>query len=941
MDRLFGFTDPDGWTDGEVWADSNLAQEFDEIYHRIYSASSEEDPIYRIEAGDNFYIGCDPLLVKDWTPKTAPWTLDISGRDTAPMTIKFGLQKGESEIDANIKNHSPWIVNISGVFINLGADHHHIYGIKLKDSDPALTMIADVTGTEIHDCSFNNASLIDTNGYKMIDWILRNLTFINTIFRVLDIPYGSENVSTQDIKLTGEGDIGLVIRSGHTDMEVIGGSITNEAHNYSETGELYHGLVIESGAKAIVRYYVTEGFSGNCAKFDCEVDVKGIESTNDGAGIYFDEYSTADACQVNWLRQLEGESYAYYFAKGGELTNSGCNLDETGGLGIFAVETGTLTINGGDYRARLPLPAIYAKGDCTVVLNRVKINGVLYNETLEFVKGEAWRGQKAQVTLDTLPVYANKTLRTPYMHIPKLAEAVSVQGSSTPFSSYIDLKSGARLLIKKEGAVCYMPLDAWLGIDEPVIDSFRYSTETEIFVHQFTILPSPEVSPLVIDPSEFDNSLTANYAFEANEVYQVSLKISELESGSVTPSIGSASGQYSHSIEGTEVWLIRAPANASQITINTNGFNGNISNVYVRKLLRTETPAVPTLSAEVNGSDVTLDFEVLPIERLRDTVTADVIRTGVLNQNSEDGYRSSDNTKHYRFDNVSVSGKRNGITLRGSESLEVYRMSFTGGYPIDGNNAKWQAGIVSEQNSGPFTKIQQICFSDIDLELPSNYGDYTANNSDAALHNGKTSGEESFKYSAHHFSNILKNGSDAVMDAKKHVEINHCELVGACKMLRIQKHASCTVANTQFTHGYGSREVFSADGVSTVLEQWNCYVEDRRCVTVDQLTTDQKGHSDYADKPSIWFKANSNHVLKTYPTLHVYNRAAMTDMEFEYSTDSGSTWQVLNVPQVGLPGVIGILKRAINFSSGTYQIRCRCLNGALVGAWSNTISITV
>ena len=67
----------------------------------------------------------------------------------------------------------------------------------------------------------------------------------------------------------------------------------------------------------------------------------------------------------------------------------------------------------------------------------------------------------------------------------------------------------------------------------------------------------------------------------------------------------------------------------------------------------------------------------------------------------------------------------------------------------------------------------------------------------------------------------------------------------------------------------------------------------------------------------------------------------MTDMEFEYSTDSGSTWQNLNVPQVGLPGVVGAFKRTINFSSGTYKIRCRCLNGALVGAWSNTISITV
>ena len=41
-------------------------------------------------------------------------------------------------------------------------------------------------------------------------------------------------------------------------------------------------------------------------------------------------------------------------------------------------------------------------------------------------------------------------------------------------------------------------------------------------------------------------------------------------------------------------------------------------------------------------------------------------------------------------------------------------------------------------------------------------------------------------------------------------------------------------------------------------------------------------------------------------------------------------------------GLITGLKTTFkNFSSGTYKIRCRCLNGALTGAWSNTISITV
>jgi hypothetical protein len=86
---------------------------------------------------------------------------------------------------------------------------------------------------------------------------------------------------------------------------------------------------------------------------------------------------------------------------------------------------------------------------------------------------------------------------------------------------------------------------------------------------------------------------------------------------------------------------------------------------------------------------------------------------------------------------------------------------------------------------------------------------------------------------------------------------------------------------------------------------------------------------------------NSIEVLKTYPTLDDLNRFTFTDMEFQVSSDGGSNWSDLAIDNVGLPGVIGCFKRSINFSSGTYQIRCRCLNGALIGAWSNTVSITI
>ena len=64
-----------------------------------------------------------------------------------------------------------------------------------------------------------------------------------------------------------------------------------------------------------------------------------------------------------------------------------------GGLGVVvAGPNATVTINGGDYRAHLPLPFLSALGPCTFVLNNVTVNGILYNETIELLEGEAWRG---------------------------------------------------------------------------------------------------------------------------------------------------------------------------------------------------------------------------------------------------------------------------------------------------------------------------------------------------------------------------------------------------------------------------------------------------------------------------------------------------------------------------------------------------------------------
>ncbi|GFD84974.1 hypothetical protein KUL150_10330 [Alteromonas sp. KUL150] len=966
MDRLFdiNLTKANGWTDGQEWAECNPAQELESIYKRIFSDSSEDNPTYRLDPGDNFFIGAHPNTVRDWTPRTLPWNFDVNkGRDGNPLSFYFGLQAGSRDIDTNLENHSPWIQNVSGDLIILSVDYHRFFGVKLKDSDPFIKLASDNRGGEVHGAILSNAGLIDTQGYAMFDWILRKLTFINTIFKVLDIPIGSRNVSTQDFDITGTGDIGMVIRAGHSNMEVIGGTITNDNHQFSETETLYYGLELEQGGKAIVREVHTSGFSGNGFRFDCEVDAKNLSSTRDGAGLEFFELAEARDCMVSWTRQLSGDSFAYYLHKGGVLNNCGCNLEEVGGLGVIVIgPNATVTINGGDYRAHLPLPFLSAQGPCTVILNNVTLNGVLYYETVELLEGESWRGEKATVTMDPIPVYANKTLYLPFMHIPQLNDAIAVQGTERPFQSVIILPSGARVLPTVNGSVRYMPAEAWLHLDpgETAIDYFRYSTETLIYMHQFTIHPSPEVGAKVVQPEGFSgsgwsksganyysngtsNPLTANYAFEEGEVYQISLKLVEKVSGSVTPKIGSAVGQYSHNIEGTEVWLIRAPANATQIQITASGYKGNVQNIYVRKLLRSETPAVPTLSANVSGSTVDLDWRIIPARRLRDTFTADVhIQNQEMAMNVQDGYRkSSSEGLSFLFENVSVQNRRNGITLKGAESFEVDGMDFKGGYT--GQYDTWQVAIVGDLY-GPFVKNQQLCNITADLYLDSNYGNYNSQfgNSDIIVINSSNWDEDSFLYSAHIYNLDGKNGSDSITDLKKRTEMTYSRLEGACKITRTHKHGCVTLANNEYIQGYGTREVFSVSDSAAYFEIWNCVVDGVRCVSVPQMNAQKKDASyHFEGRGLLGGHHNSITVLKTYPTLDDLNRAVMTDMEFEVSSDGGSSWSPLAVPNVGLPGVVGCFKRSLSFTSGTHKIRCRCLNGALKGTWSNTISITV
>ncbi|MCG7654652.1 hypothetical protein MHN00_13925 [Alteromonas sp. Cnat2-8] len=963
MNRLFdtNLLNDAGWTEGEEWVDCNPAQDFNEVYHRIYGASEEDDiPNYRIDPGDNFYIGANKNVIRDWTPVKSPWKLNLDGKEGGLYTLYFGVQKGVADIDTTLENHAPYIIKHQNTLFEISADYHRILGLKIKDSATAIKLTGEAEGITIQNAVLINTPLIDTGGYRMLGWVLRTITFIGVVAKMLNIPLASSNVSLQDIHATGEGDCGLKVEEGHSNVEVIALTIDNEYHQFDEVKVLYHGVVFASGGTATVRYNTINGFSGNAFIFNCVANVKGLVSDKCGAGIYFGEEAKARDCMITFLRQIQGDSYAYFFAKNGELNNCGCNLDETGGLGVVVLSEGsTVAVNGGDYQLKLPLPFVTALGNSTIVLNNVTVNGVLYNETIEMAKGESWRGEKASVVLDSMPVYANKTLYQPYNHIPQMANAVSVQGSERPFDEVITLPSGAKLACTRSGSVRYNPAETWLHLDpgETAIDYFRYSTETEIYTHQFEINASPEVGAKVVQPDSFtgsgwskdgerysanniSTSLNANYNFEQGEIYQISLKLEGRTSGGVLPSIGSAQGQYSHYLEGTEVWLIRAPANASSISILGQSYSGKVLNIYVRKLLRAETPAVPLLEFSQSGNEINLEWYIEPVKRLKDEAASRVYITGELAESVRNGYFDNDRG-NYLFENVYSNGRKTAINLRGGGNLDVYRLEVTGGYT--GEFEKWQNAISPEMNDGPYFEKIQACYVKADLYLNSSNGVYTSQfgNSDILVFNGLTN-PETFEAEAYVLGMNGRNASDGIIDTKKRTEVNHSTFYGAYRSLRVHNVGTSLVANCDFTRLDGTKECIAPTHSYCFVELWNTHADGIRCVTTDQMKSQvNAGHNRFSDVGVIRLEAGSVSVLKTYPTIKDYCRVAMTDMEFEVSSNNGVSWSPLAVPDVGLPGVIGCFERSLSFSSGTYKVRCRCLNGALVGNWSNEITITV
>ena len=952
------------WTEGEDWSECNPAQKLKSIYSRQYTSDTTAGN--RTEPGDNFYIGAASDAITDWSPRNLPITLDINGVEGGELSFYYGLATGQSDIDPKIDNHGPFMVGDGQTPLYLlDANYHRFYGLKCRDIPAVISLQSDNVGLNVDGAVMFNSRWLNTNGYTLSAAKIRNLRLFDITQPLLDLPAGCSDVSMQHHHAEGAGDIGVKIGAGHSDIELVSGKIINHDHNYESTGELVDGLFIDNGGVVKLRYIERTGFSGVAFDTRCKTDARGLRASFCGAGIYIGgANSVYRNCSVAWTRQIAGDSYGYYAAADCELINCATQLDETGGLGVLVAEEGvTVRVTGGDYWAKLPLPFCTAMGNCTFILDNVRINGVVYNETLNMTPGQSWRGGLAPVTLEALDVY-NNGIHIPPGHpndyIANLKDAVSVQGSNRPFETLITLPSGAKVAPMKQGFFKYWPGDGFLDLDpgESRIDYVRYSTPDEIYVHQFDVKANPNVGAKLIAQTAFagtgwtqsgeqyqcsstSNVLSASVSLTADKIYQLSLQLTDLSGGSITPQlVGDTTVQatYSHSVEGHEVWLLRAPANTTALELVPDNLSAIVDCIYLREVLTTGTVPTPTLTANGGTGEVDLSWQILPVARLRDTITANKTFTGVLNYNSEYGVRDTSSTGDFLIENASSSGKRSAISLKGGASVEVFNVDITGGYT--GASDTWQTGIIACDNGGPYMDIAQHGYVTIDLGLPSNRGNYTAQygNSDPIVANGGSTGIYQRLYS---YGYDLRDGSDANIDTKIVSYHNHGSMSGAYHSNRTHIYGLTEFYNFEIDRAEYTQLCIGPVYATSMVMLWNCTLDGERAVTTAQAQSIKDESLYYGSYGAIGKNPQSVFVSHTLPSIPDLCRFNATDMEFEYSDDSGATWSQLDVPNTGPDNWSGCLKRTVSLAAGTYQIRCRCRNGVDIGAWSNIQNITV
>lgn len=557
-------------------------------------------------------------------------------------------------------------------------------------------------------------------------------------------------------------------------------------------------------------------------------------------------------------------------------------------------------------------------------------------------------------TTGEIKCYANEAIAS-YHVLPE--GVIAIENTLTNEDLSFTLPSGADINYRY-GFFVYVPNGAfdYLEPGETATETINYlmpgNIEQSITI---TILASIMVEGNIA-PS--DTATEIPFAYVEGDTYEIAFDVSGRTAGEIQPqAIGNETvvPRYTFSRNGREVWHLKIPANCNSINlVGTNGFDGSVSGLHVKRVVKPVTVVAPRkldvfqvnqrqqpLDCPVEGNCV-IEPVLVPLVNPSDAVelVADIQNEDLGFTGGRLGYRAKTGG-NFRFTDCTSFEKKEAITMYGGDGdiLYVNNLLCEGGYP-ETEDGPWEfeLGISNGSSNNYGCDSTYVLNTYIDMKKASINGQYAPPvNTDCMVVNKVSPGFDNPEEDFYVFNAALYNGGDGNQDTKLTHVINYAEMGYSYRNYRHHARAlgiHCNIkhlaipeeaeyVHTHYWLGYSDSKaiLFNVqDGENRIVDHTDITEDFARI----ELGQENKEH--------MFF------IMKTLPAIPDCINSAFDEIEGQYKLSGDSTW--VDLPKFEV-GHCGDLRWRPDLPAGTYDFRVRTLLGTQQSEWVENLGVEI
>ncbi len=448
------------------------------------------------------------------------------------------------------------------------------------------------------------------------------------------------------------------------------------------------------------------------------------------------------------------------------------------------------------------------------------------------------------------------------------------------------------------------------------------------------------------------NALEATVSgLTVGHIYQFSLVSQNATAGTVKMALGANEQEWEIETNQPDVVMLRASAETETLRIiPSSDFDGEVTDVSFKWIKKhgDSAASLDFIKGFGGTGEARLEWKIPTVAKFTDTLTPQKEHTGVLNYSDEFGVRENDVIESMWVHDATSVAKRGGVSIKGGDWFQADNVMVTGGYPESESGWKFQVGFVLCDNGKPTMKAQQFNHCYVDLLMAPMTDNYTTQNSDGFVVNG---GNDRFDSRLYMYDCAADGIPDACVDQKIVGFINQMGAYGGHRSIRAHSSTHTLAINTLTTEQEGTESAYHIAYASGRVNVYNCWYENQdglhRIHSVGQMRSLNDPRGAFSEGTAVATNElaqgglNSFCALRNYPRYPDFIRVHMTDMEFEVSSDGGTTWSTLELPFTSEQGVIAENRRTFSIAAGTYSFRARCKNHNEIGEWSQVDNVVV